>query len=241
MKSIIQEHKYLIIDIVFLLMYSFIFVYIPEFVSFGSELGAFLNQLALAFFAGYIFYILIEFIPKKRQKVHVYSYVQKKGEKIKSNLYTLIDNLMKEVKKIQEFTPDTSQKAVRQFKAKEIDIDSLDINNMTKEDIKRIMGVINDLEPSPYSRYEDLLNPMSWNEHFRINTQNSLSEVGDILTVIPYLDVEHIVILTEIQESEFPKLVKNIIACKMAPDCEIFGDALFDYYIAIQEIENLKC
>ena len=163
------------IDIIFVFVYIFYLIDIGEFFYKGFELGLLLYNISLSFIAAVIFYLIIDYYPKKERRYKFLRNLEVHLNDINNSLNEIIDNLNypENIKKIdlkkindEEFKvvlkntpPDfkTSKSYVEYFN-QDIDIlKSVEINSgKVISNVEAILKHIDFLEPELYKVLEDI-------------------------------------------------------------------------------------
>lgn len=221
--------------IIFLLVYKLVLLNIDEIFPMAYEIGDLIYEAMLAYFAGYIFYLLVEYFPKRRDKKTVYRYVNRKRDSIINNFYRFLDHVISEIEVVSNLVPEDPPTAARVFLAQELKKDEFDLKNMSIEKFEKVMRIIHNQDRSPVSQFPDLLNHLTWNQYFRLHSQSILKLVNEVFVVIPYLEPDHINIFTDIQDCSFFGLVNNI---DVSQDCEFLANSIHKYYLLIRELED---
>lgn len=163
------------IDIIFVFVYIFYLIDIEEFFYKGFELGLLLYNISLSFIAAVIFYLIIDYYPKKERRYKFLRNLEVHLNDINNSLNEVIDNLNypaniekidlkkindEEFKEILKNTPPdfkTSKSYVEYFN-QDIDIlKSVEINSgKVISNVEAILKHIDFLEPELYKVLEDI-------------------------------------------------------------------------------------
>jgi len=82
----------LILDLIFVILYIFVFSDIKEFFSKGYEIGQIFYNLSLSFLAAGIFYYIVDYFPKKTRKIRMLINLEMHLIKINLNVNNILES-----------------------------------------------------------------------------------------------------------------------------------------------------
>jgi hypothetical protein len=225
MKSINLQTFIFILVILFLIVYKLYLLHTPAWFPNAENIGDLLYEFCLAYGAGYIFYLLIEFFPKQNDRQKVYSFVEDKRDYIIQNSNELLNNLVQATKIYDE------------FKDRNLNIDSL-----TSSEFKEICSLLSPNELTPifgvdYEKRET--DYWTWEQVIISNATYVHKQINDIFLLLPYLDANHIRILSNILNSGFINIfTSNPSYLKLDDTLSIIDEPLYEYFYLIKDLKN---
>jgi hypothetical protein len=247
MKNLLNYKSYIFIScVIYIFLYSFILVHIPEWFPYAYELGDIAYRLCFSYTTGFIFYILVTFLPKKADKKNIYFYADSKKEKILTTFDNLLNELIKEVNSVIANKPNTPEEARKNAIAKILFEDKkLNKNNLTLLDFRNICQLINPNANSPFNivnpRNTNSANPfvpIIWRDQFKRISDNIRNEILEIFVVMPHLSTKHVKCLTEILESEFLSMTRDTNYFSLSDDLEFLHEPMFEFYKLMQKLRE---
>jgi hypothetical protein len=220
--------------IAFVLSYQFFLIKFPEVFPFAYELGDIQYRICFAFITSYIFYVLITFIPKEKDKKNVYEYINPKKDELIKSIESFFAVLVETAN--YAVLKDPKRQAIKELLFQDR---KLDVNSLNEKDIKDICKIINPNGQSPINVYENkaFVN-QNWAEYIKYSIEYTNQQIADIFVLMPHLDTKHIKLLSNLKDIEFIRIVRiGKIFDLMDSDIEIFDNPLYTYY---QYISKLK-
>jgi hypothetical protein len=223
-----------IIDIV---LYQAILLKLPEALPFAFEIGDIQYRICFAFITSYIFYVLMTFIPKERDKENVYSYVEPKKDKLIVSIDTFIGVLVEQVNDFSSQDPKKQMLHSVLFENRKLDID-----NLKKQDFNDICLLLESNTESPICFYSNSsFIPYLWRDVLKIHADTIKQEIAGIFVLIPHLKSSHIKLLANISDTEFIRIchlgsIFNLL--EKEPDMMLLHSSIYNYYLLFLKLKE---
>lgn len=221
--------------IAFVFSYQFFLNKLPELFPFGYELGDIQYRICFAFITSYIFYVLITFIPKEKDKENVYEYINPKKDELINSIENFFGVLV-ETANYAELKDPTKQA----MKSILFQNRKLEVNLLTNKDIKDICTIINPDDHSPINVYESKqFVKLTWTEFIKFHVDSTNQQIADIFVLMPHLESKHIKLLSNLKDIEFIRIVRiGKIFDLIDSDIVVFDDPLYKYYQCISKLKE---
>lgn len=222
--------------IAFILCYQFYLNNIPELFPFAHELGDIQYRICFAFITSYIFYVLITFIPKEKDKENVYAYIEPKKEQLISTIENFFEILVEIANtKVLE---DPRKQALKTVLFEDR---TLEVHSLSLKDIKDICKIIDPKSTSPLGQFNfnKTFESMSWAKFIKYHVESMNQQVSDILVLMPHLETGHIKLLSDLKDTEFFRIVRiGKVFDFLEADIEIFEYPINKYYYHISTLKK---
>ena|SRR5690554_2281885 len=209
--------KFLKYIIWFLFVLSITAIYIIEFRynntierwDYGAELGKVISNLSLAFIASGIFYLLLVYLPKLKDKNHIY----KHASQINFSIFLTGTSLFKEINKTDEFVL---------------------FREIEKAEFFKICETI-----GPNSLYSlfitpDKQCPISYRQRINDIRKNIEKDIKTLFSYISHLETEHIYLLNDLLYCQLMHDLDNYFInekySRNGTSFEPIKEALYDFY-----------
>lgn len=201
-----------LVTLVFVLLLIHVVIYktwllnIPEWFSTAYEIGDIFYVLAMSYIASYIFYILVTFLPQRKQKKKTYEYVNHKVNLILVNFKDILSSTLTPKYDLDYLAGKISDEEIKKFININDYVTKIDYDNVDREKISQFFHTINFNDEGPITKIyvdENGSDKVYWGEYLLRNVNITHSLASDILKLLPLLDVHHVTLLTKIQESPY--------------------------------------
>ncbi len=209
--------KFLKYIIWFLFILSIIAIYIIEFKynntverwDYGAELGKVISNLSLAFIASGIFYVLLVYFPKLRDKKHIY----KHASQINFSIFLTGTSLFKEINKTDEFVL---------------------FREIERAEFFKICETIGPNDLYSFFITPDKQYPISYRQRINNIRINIEKDIKVLFTYISHLEKEHIYLLNDLLYCQLMRDLDNYFNnekySKNDTSFESIKEALYDFY-----------
>lgn len=195
---------------------------IPEFFSFGSELGNILSSLSLAYISSFIFYLVVVVLKENRDKKNIYSAV-----------FYLTEMLLIRAFAVYEHTLEASKKNKDDYKRE----------NITKEEFFDVCSTAN-LHTFPKNKEMGLPGNTVKARHCDFISKNCVAGVNiyaeKIFNYMPFLDSEYVKLINDLQKCVFYTNFAKVLPIFMPSD-KInvrISEYMFEYFELARKLER---
>lgn len=247
MKKYLNYKSYIFLScIIYILLYSFLLIKIDELFNGAYEIGDIFYRLCFAYTTGFIFYILVTYLPKKADKKNIYYFADSKKAKIITSFENFLDEILKEIDNVLKNEPNSLEEGRRKAMAMILlENETLDKKNLTKNDFKSILQLINPNHNSPFnsvvpqSHNQVFLQPILWRDQFKMVTENIRKQILEMFTVMPHLSTKHVRALTELLDSDYVDMTQNTQYFHLSSDLEFLHEPMYEFYKLMQSLKKI--
>lgn len=206
-------------SVIFIIIYTFILIDIPEKFNKGYEIGLLLFNLSFSIISAFIFYLLIDYYPKRIRKKELLSSLEIYITRIEETYNTILKNL------------DYSG----------LNIDTLTYDKCSKEVLKKVMANTNpDFRTDVNSLTKEKLSITELINRQKGYVENQIAELEKHIDFISTDLYKELVNLKAIDLTLIFRAGTAMLKRVNAPnnDFGIFSDQLFDYIIKVRNIRK---
>lgn len=231
------------ISIIGIFIYKIWLLQIPGSFPYAYELGDIFFVLATAYVASFVFYFLVTFWPQRKQKQNVYKYVNYKVELILNNFRDILSLTSLTEVDISAFDYKISVKEYSKlFDAKAYKM-KRDYDNISEQEIHDFFNRIRHGGGGPVTKIiadgAPATDIVTWGEYLLQNANITHKLVSEILILLPLLEVDHVTMLSEIQDAPYyyrniemhPTVSENSKLSFLAP-------SFIEYYSLMKTLSN---
>ncbi|BDU68404.1 hypothetical protein GETHOR_05050 [Geothrix oryzae] len=180
-------------------------VWLPASTSISYRLLDSLYWLAVSFVPGYFIYLLVAYLPIKRDRRLLAPFIASQSSQICVRALFLLRDISNETG-----IPLSMQSS--------------------KEEIDQAWSKIDRERPGPAIKRTNPITPCTWMEVIYDYRSRSVQAVDALLCYVPYLEADHLRILTDIRNCYFFTCVQNAITSDISPNnCGIPGSSLYEF------------
>lgn len=225
------------LTLLYLFLYKLWLLKVPELFTYAYELGEIFYQLSMAYIASFIFYLLVTYWPQKKQKEHVYDYVNHKVVLILTNFMDILQLTSSTEATIKHFNYETTEEEYLVEFPEQLKIyrDEQDYNNIASQRITDFFSFITYGGGGPITKvYKDEKTGsdiVTWGDYLEENVRITNKLVSEILNLIPFLEPQHVTLLSKIQDAPYHyEVLEKHPGRRDAQKLEFLAPSYLEYY-----------
>lgn len=207
--------------IVFVLLYHFYLIDIPEIIPRGSKIGLITEKVCFAFITSYIFYWVNVELKKKVDKENISPYLAKKT-------YFIIQQTKDLFAQIAEKSGNNYQHPYP-----------------SKEELEEALKKVPDNSAAPliskitHENGKRLVHYLNWTEYLYNYRNEVLESTKKIISLIPHLETEHVKALNDIEECGFFKSIATLMNVPVTgQDLSYLASSIYDCFQRVKSLEE---
>ncbi|WCK53825.1 hypothetical protein PP175_21285 [Aneurinibacillus sp. Ricciae_BoGa-3] len=197
-----------IVAVVIIVLTQFIWSDKPEFIpGFSAKVGNILFNISMSYIVSYIFYVIVTYLPDRKNKRYINTHVQK-----------LLESVIRDFKQVTNYMEQASKITI-------------DLEHLSQNNIEDMLKNINPNSHAPVITFNNnLIVNLSWSNYLLSHIKNEKENINKVFLYMPFLDARLILNLNEIISCDFYQRGEQIFQIPISnTDLSTFKQEFFNY------------